>query len=216
MATNWNMLAAPTMGVQPTLNDYLKGNTPIPEGGSVSRGESGQSYAFGDTAKQVAGSAAGSTQMASQELMKLLANPTAHPAYATSLKGVLESMRPQVEQGYSDLSDAFRNAGALQSGAYGTSLAKYAGEVNRNETIAASDVLSKLLPTLVQGYGSQAGQAPSLLDALKLSKQSNIQVSNGANGSGSGSGGNSYMRYDDFGSKYDLGGGRANSAAWGY
>lgn len=181
-----SMSAPLGMGQQPTLNEILKGNVQIPQGGSVSKGTSEQSYAFGDTAAQLAGAGAGTTQAASQELMKLLANPAAHPAYQNSLQGVLAALRPGVEQGYSDLSDAFRDAGALQSGAYAGALGKYAGEVQRNETIAASDVLSKLLPTLVQGYSGPASQSANLLDALKLSKQSNVSYGTGGGGSGSG------------------------------
>lgn len=186
MALAWNP-AATGPGGQATLNDYLKGNIPIPQSGSVSRGEGGQGYAYEDVAKRLAGAGAGSTTASSEALNKLLADPTSNPGYRASLQGVLASMRPGVEQGYQDLQDAFKAAGAEQSGAYGNTLAKYAGEVNRNETIAASDVLSKLLPTLVSGYSSQASQTPSLLEALKLSKQSNLTVNQGG-GAGAGGG----------------------------
>ena len=114
--------------------------------------------------------------------MDLLGNPTANSAYQTTLKGVLSDMQPQITQGYNDLSDAFRKAGAQQSGAYGTALSNYASGVERNQAGAAADVLKSVLPSLVSGYSGLATQTPSLLDALKLqqsSSQSNAPISGG-------------------------------------
>jgi hypothetical protein len=100
--------------------------------------------------------------------MDLLGNPTANSAYQTTLQGMLADMQPSIDQGYSDLSDAFRRAGAQQSGAYGTSLAQYATGVERNQLGAAADAMKAILPSLVSGYSGMATQSPSLLEALKL------------------------------------------------
>jgi len=153
-------------------------------------GGSKEEFAFPTLAGTLAGSGAGLQGAASQELLALLRDPTANPGYQASLQGVLESLRGAEEQGYQDLSDQFRKAGAMQSGAYGTSLAKFAGENARTRTIAASDVLSKLLPTLVQGFQGPAMQAPDLLNSIK--QRSAFDLSNAAQPK-SGGGGTGYI-----------------------
>lgn len=133
------------------------------------QGESTQQFFDNDIANQILGGGAGIGLKGGQQLLEFLQNPTANPAYQTTLQGVLASLEPQFEQGYQNISDMFRKAGAQQSGAYGSALSGYAGEVARTKSMAAGDVLSKLMGPMVQGLGGANQTLSSLLDASKLS-----------------------------------------------
>lgn len=142
--------------------------------GAVEPGQSTSSsstnYSNQNLAQALAGSGAANTQAASANLMDLLGDPTANSAYQTTLQGMLADLQPSIEQGYSDLSDMFRKAGAMQSGAYGTSLSNYAAGVQRNQAGLAADAMKAVLPSLVSGYSGLATQTPSLMEALKVSQ----------------------------------------------
>jgi len=136
----------------------------------ASKSSSATTYADPTLASTIAQGGAANTATASKSLLDLLGDPTASSAYQTTLKGMLADMQPSIDQGYSDLSDAFRKAGAQQSGAYGSSLAQYASGVERNQLGAAADAMKAILPSLVSGYSGMATQTPSLMEALKVSQ----------------------------------------------
>lgn len=175
---------APVAGsVLPTQNNPDGTFRALPGGSSLNVSQQG--YAFPTLAGTIAASGAGNTQAASANLMNLLGDPTNNSAYKTTLSGILSDMQPQIQQGYQDLGDAFRKAGAQQSGAYGDALSKYATGVERNQAGAAADALKAVLPSLVSGYSGLATQTPTLLDALKT--QNSYGVSQAA-GSGASTG----------------------------
>lgn len=175
--------AAVAGSVLPAQNIDTNTFRALPGGSSLNVSQQG--YAFPTLAGTLAGSGAANTQQASASLMELLGNPTANSAYKTTLSGMLSDLQPSIQEGYSNLSDAFRKAGAQQSGAYGDALSKYATGVERNQAGAAADALKAVLPSLVQGYSGLATQTPSLLDALKT--QNSYGVSQAA-GSGASAG----------------------------
>ncbi len=151
----------------------------------TSQSESSTFFANPTQAASLANLIAGNAGRASNQYFDFIENPTAHPLFQTTLQGMLQALRPQVEQGYSDLSDMFRKAGVgtQQGGAYGVALGRYAGDVNRQQNELASKVLANMFPQVTQALDRPMSQVVPLLDATKLSRSasSSTQFSDAAN-----------------------------------
>ena len=131
---------------------------------------SATTYSNPTLANTLANQGASNVTNASGSLLDYLGNPTNSSAYKTTLSGMLADLQPSINEGYQNLSDQFRKAGAQQSGAYGTALSQYATGVERNQAGLAADALKATMAPTIQGYSGLAQQAPSLIDALKLSQ----------------------------------------------
>lgn len=121
-------------------------------------------------------------QQAAGQYNDFISNPTAHPLYQQTLQGVLQGLQPSIEQGYQDLNDQFRSAGQLGAGAHGIAAGKYAGEVNRNQSIAASEVLAKMFPQVTQALQQPMTNLIGLNEANKGEATTTTQTSGTAPG----------------------------------
>jgi len=95
---------------------------------------------------------------------------TKSSTFQNSLQGILEGMRPQIDKGYQDLSDAARIAGGssgLRSGAYGTSVGQYAAGVGRNQMELAAKLVGELMPSYVSANQTAVGEVAPILGAMK-------------------------------------------------
>lgn len=178
MATLQDLLGS--INNKPAFNPFGFGQSGARAGQSVS--QSNTSYAYPNVASDVASNTAGNTSAAGSSLLGLLNDPANNSGVNAAYNSYLAAQRPSEEQGYQDLSDAFRNAGAMQDGSYGIALGKYASGIQQAHAAGFGDTLKSVLSPLVSGYSSLATQGPSLLDALKLSDSSSLSQSAGTGG----------------------------------
>lgn len=134
----------------------------------TSFGVSQDKYAFPDVAAPVAGATGANVQTAQTGLLDLLKDPANNSGVNAAYQSYLAAQRPAEEQGYQDLADQFKAAGAEQSGNYGTALSKYAAGIQNAHAIGYGNTLQSILSPMVSGYSGLAGQAPNLLDSLKM------------------------------------------------
>lgn len=116
-------------------------------------------------------------------------DPTSHPAFQNALSGLLAALHPGEQAGMRDLADMYRAAGNTSSSAFGESANKYQQGVDRNRMELASGLLAKLYPQIAGAMYAPISQTAGLMDAYKLSQQS--QESHGQNTQSSGASGNS-------------------------
>ena len=118
----------------------------------------------------------------------LLQNPTASPLFQGQLGPLLQSLIPSEDRARQSLTDTFRAAGGLRSGAYGQSASRLEGDILGNRQEAAGKLLGQAFPQLMQALQNPLSQVTSLIDALKL-QQSQSQSQGAYTKSGGGSSG---------------------------
>lgn len=129
---------------------------------STSRTYFGQNP-FGSAVSDLGNQAAG-------QYMNFLNNPIASPLYQGQLSGLLASLQPQETAARGALTDQYRAAGGLRSGAYGVAGANLEGNLMRNKQVMASQLLGQMFPQMVQALQWPMGNQTSLLGALRLSE----------------------------------------------
>jgi hypothetical protein len=117
----------------------------------------------------------------------LLSNPTASPLFQGQLGPLLASLVPSEDRARQSLTDTFRAAGGLRSGAYGNSAAQLEGDILGKRQQVAGQLLGQAFPQLMQALQNPLGQVSSLIDALKLSEAQGARTSTGSGGGGGGS-----------------------------
>jgi len=114
-----------------------------------------------------------------------LGNFTSSKTFQDSLAGLLGgAFQKQTQQGYSDLADAARIAGGssgMRSGAYATSLGRYAGDRSGVAGEMAAKLVGELLPSYVAGNTAALSQAAPLLNAQKGEQTVSTQTSESKN-----------------------------------
>ena len=154
-----------------TPQDFQSGAVQAP----VATGQSSQSTYF--PTNELPGYAQGLTSALSQnanqsagQYQNYLNNPTGTSLYQNSLSGLLAALQPSEADATRNLQDAFRSAGNMASGAYGTSNARLQGDILRNRQVTASQLLAQQFPQMTQALMAPQNNAVNLLQALKLSQ----------------------------------------------
>jgi hypothetical protein len=137
----------------------------------------------------LAAALAGLQQSLAGQYQGLLQNPTASPLFQGQLGPLLQSMQPSEERARTSLTDTFRAAGGLRSGAYGNSAVQLEGDILGRREEAAGKLLGQAFPQLMQALQNPLGQVSSLIDALKLSQGQGALTSSGGGGGGFSGGG---------------------------
>lgn len=147
---------------------------------------SSQSTFYSDPAiaQSLAQSLSGLQQGLAGQYQGLLQNPTASPLYQGQLQGLLQSLLPSEARARTGLTDTFRAAGGLRSGAYGTSAAQLEGDILGRRQETAGRLLGQTFPQLMQALQNPLGQVSSLIDALKLSQAQGARTTTGGGGGG--------------------------------
>lgn len=119
-------------------------------------------------------------------------NPTQSPLYQNALSGLLAALQPSEEAARTGVTDAFRNAGNLSSGAFANASAQLEGDLVRNRQVTASNLLNQQFPQMIQALLGPQQNFTNLLQALKLSQsftppQLDVGGGGGSGGSSSGS-----------------------------
>jgi hypothetical protein len=150
---------------------------------------SGGQYFFDPRLAQDLSSALGGLQQSLiPQYQSFISNPTAHPLYQNQLSGLLASLAPSEAQARQGLTDTFRAAGGLRSGAYGYGASNLEGNLMANRQELASKLLGQVFPQVTQSLQQPMSQISALLQALQLSQQqSQSQSTQQSTGSSSGS-----------------------------
>ena len=123
-----------------------------------------------DVTNPLAASLAGLQQSLAGQYQGLLQNPTASPLFQGQLGPLLKSLIPSEDRARQSLTDTFRSAGGLRSGAYGRSATQLEGDILGRREETAGKLLGQAFPQLMQALQNPMGQITSLIDALKLSQ----------------------------------------------
>jgi hypothetical protein len=118
----------------------------------------------------LAGTLGGVQQNAAGNYMDFLSNPTAHPLYQAQIGGLLQSLMPGEQRARQGLTDTFRAAGGLRSGAYGREAGMLEGDLQDNRSQTASRLLGQMFPQMTQALQNPMNNIPSLIQSLKLSQ----------------------------------------------
>ena len=123
-----------------------------------------------DVTNPLAASLAGLQQNLAGQYQGLLQNPTASPLFQGQLGPLLKSLIPSEDRARQSLTDTFRSAGGLRSGAYGRSATQLEGDILGRREETAGKLLGQAFPQLMQALQNPMSQISSLIDALKLSQ----------------------------------------------
>lgn len=148
-------------------DDPFAGGGQLPQEG---RASSSTYMSQPDVTNPLAASLASLQQSLAGQYQGLLQNPTASPLYQGQLGPLLQSMVPSEDRARTSLTDTFRAAGGLRSGAYGRSASQLEGDILGNRQEAAGKLLGQAFPQLMQALQNPMSQISSLIDALKLSQ----------------------------------------------
>ena len=120
-----------------------------------------------------------------------MSDPVNSQAFQTQLQSLLAKMVPGEMDAREQLTDRFRAAGGLRSGAHGVAGARLEGDIIGRRQDAAGTLLGQVIQQMTQLYGLPMSQMAPLIQALELQSQQSTGQSWGA-GSGSRGAGGSY------------------------
>lgn len=133
---------------------------------------SGQSFADPGLVGALSQGIGGAAQGAAGQYAGFLADPVSHPLFQGQLQALLQSLVPSENSARQGLTDQFRAAGGLRSGAYGNAGATLEGNILGNRQTEAGKLLGQAFPQIVQALLGSMGQGNQLIDALKMNQQS--------------------------------------------
>lgn len=139
---------------------------------------SGGSY-FGNDITSLLQSLQGPASFAGANYANYLSNPTASPLFQAQLGPLMQSLVPAENRARTALTDQFRAAGGLRSGAYGREGTMLEGELMGRRQQAAGNLLGQSFGQMTQALNSPLNQVSSLINALKLNQQSSQSSSSG-------------------------------------
>ena len=153
---------------------------------STSKSTAGQKFAMPDLVSQLANLLGGVGQQAGGGLMDYLSNPVASPLFQNQLGALLNSLRPSEAQSRQALTDQFRAAGGLRSGAYGNAAGSLENDILGNREKTAANLLGQSFGPMTQALLGAIGQMNPLIQGLKMnySDSSSNSQSQSAGGQG--------------------------------
>jgi len=107
-----------------------------------------------------------------------LSNPAASPLFQAQLGPLMQSMNQYGVDARNSLTDQFRAAGGLRSGAYANAIPRLEGDLVAKRGAAFGNLLGQVFQQMTQALQAPMNQVPNLLNALKLTQQSSQSTQN--------------------------------------
>ena len=149
--------------------------------GPVASGQSSGSTYFAnegqmpDYLSQLVQTLMGQGQAAAGQYNDFISNPTASSLYQNQLQGLLAALAPSEAASRTAVNDAGVAAGNRSSGAFGGSVATNEGNIMRNRSTLASQLLGQMFPQMTQALQQPQTLAAQLASILKLQQQFGAQ-----------------------------------------
>lgn len=109
-----------------------------------------------------------------------MADPVNSNTFQTQLRSLLASLAPGEEDSRNQLTDRFRAAGGLRSGAHAVSGARLEGDIIGRRQNAAGTLLGQTIQQMTQLLGLPMSQLAPLIQALELQQSSSQSSSQGS------------------------------------
>lgn len=105
-----------------------------------------------------------------------LQNPVASPLFQNQLGPLLQALIPSEDRARTQLTDQFRAAGGLRSGAYGNSSQMLEGQILGERQKAAGNLLGQSFGPMMQAILAPLSQIAPLINALKMQNSSSTST----------------------------------------
>jgi len=177
----------------PTILDSSNNNNAANPGSSTSTSTSTSGTFFQDPS-QINALAALLSHLAnfsSNNYESYLSNPVASPLFQNQLGPLLAALVPSEDRARQQLTDQFRAAGGLRSGAYGNSAQMLEGQILGERQKTAGNLLGQSFGPMMNAILAPLSQIAPLINALKMNNSTSTsnQVSQQFDPSLSGGGG---------------------------
>lgn len=198
MANLWEMPIQPAPGVvgqvAPTSSMWSVPTTPLSSqfaSGSQQQSTSNAYQPYPGMVESMAKNFQGLYENVIPRYNDFMSNPAESQTFQTQLQSLLNRLAPGEQDSREQLTDRFRAAGGLRSGAHGVSAARLEGDIIGRRQDAAGTLLGQVIQQMTQLYGLPMSQLAPLIQAMELQSAQSTGSSWGS-GSGSGSGGRIY------------------------